>query len=512
MDDLECVDAMNEKSLYYSMLFYFLKQSNLRLEKREENAAWFRDENNTIFVLERNEFPWKKQYIERTQKFIAELLEKYGGKLQPKEVIRMTFTTRVPYEYTDLKDIVRFKNGQMRHYIISEKISKEKYEEIGPEIFGLKEQNQYISDVEEIEAEFQDILITEQVPPEPVEKKKSFYLGKKAIINPLLIVLIVLSFVFWQKMEEDVIQLIDLGAKFNPLIQEGEWWRLITPVFLHSGFMHLGMNMLAMYYIGQDVERFYGKWRYIIIFLLSAIGGTIASYIFTVEVSVGASGAVFGLFGALLYLCQYYKDIISPSYRKNMFILVGFNLVFGVIVPGIDLMAHIGGFILGYMTSYALNFPNNHATMKRAAVGILTIVLLCGGYAYGYVKNSDNPENSWRAGEYYLEKNNYLDANTYFQKSVTNGYEETEQVHFMLGYTEVQLGAYDQSIESFKKVLEENPDNKEAQLNLVLLYEIKAQYGEALSYLEKLLAIYPKNQEYLILQKQLLMKLEGNVQ
>lgn len=508
---------MNEKALYYSMLLYFLQHTNLRLEKRDENSAWFRDENNTVFVLERNEFPWKKQYMERTQKFVSELLTKYAGKIQPPEVIRMTFTTRVPYEYTDLKDMVRFKSGHMRHYIVSEKISKEKFEELGSEVFGLADQNKYIADrdqVDKIEKDFQHIPISNLDETQPgFKNEKNFYFAKKAIINPIFMVIIILSFIFWQKMNsEDTLWLIDVGAKFNPLIQDGEWWRLFTPVLLHGGWMHLGMNMLAMYYIGQDVERFYGKWRYIVIFLLAAAGGSISSYIFSTEVSVGASGAIFGLFGALLYTCQYYKDVISSAYRKNMFLLVAVNLGFGLLVPGIDMSAHIGGFIIGYLAGYVLNFPKNRPTMKRGLLGIVGLALLFSFYYVGDMKNAADPENSWKAGNYYFEKEDYQSAYRAFQKSLTQGMEETEEVNFMIGYTEVQLQMYDASIQSFEKVIQENDRNEEAYYKLALIYGVQQKYDQALASIQKALSYYPKNQKYLDLQAYLLREQKAHGQ
>lgn len=392
---------MNEKSLYYSMVFYFMHQTNLRLERKKENAAWFRDENNTIFVLERNDFPWKKQYIECTQKFIAELLTVYDEKIRPTSIVRMTFATRVPYEFTDQKDIVGFKNGQMQHYIVSEKISLEKFERLGQEILGFEEKNQYFEDVDQIEQNFYEASVVSKAEIAPVKNASPIYIGKKAVITPVFMGIIIFSFIFLQKMQGDNIELlINLGAKVNSLILAGEWWRLITPVFLHGSILHLGMNMLAMYYIGQDIERFYGKWRYVTIFFLSLLGGSIASFVFNTSVSVGASGAVFGLFGALLYICFFYKDRISPVYRKNIFTLIAVNIVFGFLMPGIDQMAHLGGFIIGYLSGVALGFPKNSINVKRFIILIFVPIFIIGFYMFGVAKNQAIFENGSDAAKY----------------------------------------------------------------------------------------------------------------
>ena len=96
--------------------------------------------------------------------------------------------------------------------------------------------------------------------------------------------------------------LILFGAKYNPLILEGEWWRLITPMFLHIGLIHLVMNSFALYYLGTAVERIYGRYRFLFIYLFAGFAGTLASFLFSPDsISAGASGGIFGLFGALLF-------------------------------------------------------------------------------------------------------------------------------------------------------------------------------------------------------------------
>src|SRR5690606_36651475 len=95
--------------------------------------------------------------------------------------------------------------------------------------------------------------------------------------------------------------LIEYGAKFNQLIVAGEWWRFITPIFLHIGILHLLMNSLALYYLGSIVEKIYGSGRFLFIYLFSGFLGALGSFIFNPSISAGASGAIFGCFGALLY-------------------------------------------------------------------------------------------------------------------------------------------------------------------------------------------------------------------
>src|SRR5699024_5481851 len=87
--------------------------------------------------------------------------------------------------------------------------------------------------------------------------------------------------------------LVKFGAKYNPAIIDGQWWRIISSMFLHVGFIHFLMNMIALYYLGIAVERIYGSWRFFIIYLSAGIGGGLASFAFTINVAAGASGAIF---------------------------------------------------------------------------------------------------------------------------------------------------------------------------------------------------------------------------
>ena len=145
---------MNEKNLYLSIIYFLVNHEKLRLEKRTNQEVWFRNTDNIVYVLERNDFPWKRQYIERTQKFLSDFMQTYAVKERMPQVIRVTFAKRVPYEFTDQKDIVRFRSGQMFHYIVSEKISQEKFSKLGMEIFHLSDPVTYLENTDQIEKEF----------------------------------------------------------------------------------------------------------------------------------------------------------------------------------------------------------------------------------------------------------------------------------------------------------------------------------------------------------------------
>lgn len=146
------------------------------------------------------------------------------------------------------------------------------------------------------------------------------------------------------------LDLLDRGALFNPL-PPGEWWRVVTSMFLHVNIMHIAFNMYALNSFGPAMEERYGKVRYGVLYLLTGLGGAAATLgLSEVRASVGASGAIFGLFGAWFAFFYLNRDI--PGARDQLRSLLGLlaiNLVFGFAVQGINNYAHGGGLVTGFV-------------------------------------------------------------------------------------------------------------------------------------------------------------------
>ncbi|MGG3469997.1 rhomboid family intramembrane serine protease [Neobacillus pocheonensis] len=130
--------------------------------------------------------------------------------------------------------------------------------------------------------------------------------------------------------------LLKYGAKFNPYIHNGEWWRFITPIFLHIGFGHLAMNSISLYFLGTAVERIFGNLRFLFIYLFAGAAGFIGSFLFSDNISAGASGAIFGCAGALLYFGLSYPKLFSRTMGPAFIIILLLNLFFGFSNQGID--------------------------------------------------------------------------------------------------------------------------------------------------------------------------------
>ena len=155
---------------------------------------------------------------------------------------------------------------------------------------------------------------------------------------------------------ENPLVLIWFGAKFNPLIIAGQYWRLLTACFLHVGLMHLLFNAYALFSFGLESERRFGRSRFLALYVLSGLAGSVLSFVGSNTLSVGASGAIFGLVGASIAFFATYRDQFGQWGKRqlvNMLTVAGFNLFLGFAAPGIDNLGHIGGLLAGLALGWA---------------------------------------------------------------------------------------------------------------------------------------------------------------
>lgn len=179
-------------------------------------------------------------------------------------------------------------------------------------------------------------------------------------------------------------QLILFGAKVNILIAYGQYWRLLTAMFLHIGIAHLFFNSYALYIYGPIVESLFGKAKFIVVYLVSGLTGSLLSYMFSLSISAGASGAIFGLMGSLLYFRQRNKDVFQRVFGPRLFVIIGFNLFYGFASTGIDNWGHIGGLVGGYLVGKAIGlYKEPILQLKKIFIWILIFLLFFFGLRYG---------------------------------------------------------------------------------------------------------------------------------
>lgn len=151
----------------------------------------------------------------------------------------------------------------------------------------------------------------------------------------------------------------------------GEWWRLITAAFLHGSFLHIAFNMYVLFALGPTLERILGHGRYLTLYLVSALGGGVASYVFSDmrSVSVGASGAIFGLMGALVVAGRRLRYDIT-----QVLILLAINVAIGFFSPGTDWRAHLGGLVTGAVVAAIMVLPGKRHRTAVQVAGVLAVV------------------------------------------------------------------------------------------------------------------------------------------
>jgi membrane associated rhomboid family serine protease len=202
----------------------------------------------------------------------------------------------------------------------------------------------------------------------------------RPIVTLVLIALNVLAYVVTvvqsgSPMNNDRAGLFSATSMVPELTAQGEWWRVLTSGFMHFGLIHLALNMAVLYVVGQHVEQELGKLRFSVVYFLSLLGGSAAAFYFgtVCQELAGASGAVFGLMGALLILWKRQRRDIS-----TIVVVVGINLVSNLFTNA-SLLGHLGGFVIGGLLTLAmLKAPAKNRNLYQIAAVVAAVVLLWG--------------------------------------------------------------------------------------------------------------------------------------
>ncbi|MCY9078110.1 rhomboid protease YqgP [Bacillus inaquosorum] len=296
--------------------------------------------------------------------------------------------------------------------------------------------------------------------------------------------------------------LVAFGAKENSLIAAGEWWRLLTPIVLHIGIAHLAFNTLALWSVGTAVERMYGSGRFLLIYLAAGITGSIASFVFSPYPSAGASGAIFGCLGALLYVALSNRKMFLRTIGTNIIVIIIINLGFGFAVSNIDNSGHIGGLIGGFFAAAALGLPKAGAFGKRLLSAVLLIALAAGFLYYGL--HSPSRQESvliQQASELYQE-GKYEEV-TELLNGAAEQKDASADLLKILAVSDIQIGEYDQAISLLERVVEKEPKDHASYYNLALLYAGKNELGQAEEAIKSAVKLKPKEQRYKELQQQI---------
>ena len=221
--------------------------------------------------------------------------------------------------------------------------------------------------------------INNKTKKDAMEAEKIFS-PKKPIITYTLIfinILVFLAMYIFGKGSEDSLTLLNFGANCRPYVLIfNQYYRLITSAFLHIGVLHLLFNMYALYIIGTQIENFFGKIKYLIIYFGSAIFASLLSICFNDGISAGASGAIFGLLGAMLYFGYHYRLFLGNVLKSQIIPIIMLNLFLGFITPGIDNAGHIGGLIGGALMMIGVGVKYKSSNFEKINGLIVSLIFL----------------------------------------------------------------------------------------------------------------------------------------
>src|SRR5690625_5196523 len=339
------------------------------------------------------------------------------------------------------------------------------------------------------------------------ERENVFSFGKPRLIYLLLLVNVLMYFLLEFNGGSDSIDtLIKYGAKYNPaILMDGEWWRIVSSMFLHIGLLHLIMNMIAVFYLGTLVERIYGSFRFFIIYMFAGIGGGVASFAFSMNVSAGASGALFGLFGALLFFGLIYKRLFFQTIGMNLLILIGINIVFGFTVPAIDNAAHIGGLITGFIAAAIVHLPKKENILKQGFAFGLYIILIIILIVFGIYNNENDPSYQLSRIDHLLEVNDFDKVVEITTETLDDPGSYEAPLLFQRSYAYIELEEFDLAIQDLEKSikLDDEEPIPESYYNLALLYYETGEQMKAEEAIKEAYNLNPQDENYIDLYEEI---------
>lgn len=208
------------------------------------------------------------------------------------------------------------------------------------------------------------------------KKVENVFKMKKPIITYSLVVINILMYII-PILFGIYETILDKYSIYGPAVRAGQYYRLITGTFIHANIFHLFFNCYALAILGSQLESFLGKPKYLVVYLFSAVIGSLFSVTFAGNYySIGASGAIFGLMGSLVYFGYHYRVYLGNVIKSQIIPLILMNLGIGFLVPGIDNSAHIGGLLGGALITVALGVKNKSSNFEKINGIVVTILFL----------------------------------------------------------------------------------------------------------------------------------------
>jgi membrane associated rhomboid family serine protease/Flp pilus assembly protein TadD len=293
-------------------------------------------------------------------------------------------------------------------------------------------------------------------------------------------------------------QAIAFGADFGPLTLNGQWWRLVTSMFVHFGIIHIGLNMWCLWNLGRAAEVFLGRFSYLLAYFASGIFGSIASvYWHPLAAGAGASGAIFGMAGVLVTFVYLKKTPAHLQINKKMLSSLGtfifYNLVIGASIPGISNAAHVGGLVMGAVVGALLPAAGASESSRRTRLSF--VVAFCAASLFG----SGAAAKHLRSRVAELPSIRRLIAQGKSDEAIARLQEITARepqfaaAHDLLASLYLSGGDYPKAISALEKANASDPSNTTYQRQLGSAYLATKQFDQAAVLFEKLVHASPSD-------------------
>lgn len=353
------------------ILHYFITEEDYKpiIINGLENEIWLENMQSDLKLIRIN-----TNYIHNEEQLKTDM---YKAQSIMRSIKKSTFSFRMNMLnlLLDTGENVKVMDTKNIETIKVDEISDFKKNKVVKEFFPKVSNAELTDQVDPIEF----FKLTEDMNQKTIKNEKKLakiFSQKKPVITYALIVLNIMVYLFMVLYDEDGTYFYALANNYE-FVQNGQIYRLLTSMFLHSDIIHIACNMYALYILGPQVERYYGKTKFLLIYLLSGLLGSIFSCAFMSAdtISIGASGAIFGLLGSIAYFTYYYRATLQGLLRSQVVPVILLNLAIGFMVPGIDISGHIGGLIGGILVSMGIGIGDKGRKGDQIN-GIIVFILM----------------------------------------------------------------------------------------------------------------------------------------
>ncbi len=363
---------INKKDdIVLKILHYFITEEDYKpvIINGLDNEIWLENMEKDLKLIRIN-----NNYIHNNEQLKADT---YRAKSIMKSIKKSTFSFNMNMLnlLLDTGDAVKIVENKNMETIKVEKISDFKSNKVVSEFFPKVKDSVLTEKIDPIEF----FKLTEDMNQKTIKNEKKLqkiFSQRKPTATYILIVINVMVYLFLTLYDRSG-TIGYLLANNRLLVKSGEFYRLFTSMFEHVDFWHLLFNMYALYVIGPQVERYYGRFKYLLIYFISGLLGNLFSCVFMGDLtfSLGASGAIFGLLGSVAYFTYYYRATLQGLLRSQVIPVILLNLVIGFMVPSIDVSAHLGGLIGGLLTSMAIGIGDKGRKTDQIN-GVVVLLLI----------------------------------------------------------------------------------------------------------------------------------------